>query len=261
MKTSFYFVLWIVIYPILGLFNNTVINDNAFIVALAAVWGLSWLLNRLMPKTLTYERVSQIAPILEDVYTGNVASFKKRLSREANIEIITAIYFVVTTVVIAIAVFKVGINDWVALAIFGFFTFGAISRSAVLIKAKSQLNNNPIPGQCVEISDETYKLDYASYYETRSNVSYEEMLPPKPRFFKAFKIFSTVMAAIASLLGLLYIVLGIIIMASQSSLEAGAVAGMYFLYGSLAAYFGVKDFISVIHSKSNTKSICRQQTV
>ena len=257
MKTSFYFVLWILIYPILGLFNNDFINNNAFIVALAAVWGLSWLLNRLMPKTLTYERVSQIAPILENVYTGNVASFKKRLSRESNIEIITAIYFVVTTVVIAIAVFKVGINDWVALAIFGFFTFGAISRSAGLIKAKSQLNNNPIPEQCVEISDETYKLDYASYYEARSNVSYEEMLPPKPRFFKAFKIFSTVMAAIASLLGLLYIVLGIIIMVSQSSLEAGAVAGMYFLYGSLAAYFGVTDFISVIHSKSNTKSVLK----
>ena len=113
----------------------------------------------------------------------------------------------------------------------------------------------------MEISDETYKLDYASYYEARSNVPYEEMLPPKPRFFRVFKIFSTVIAAIASLLGLLYIVLGIIIMASQSSLEAGAVAGMYFLYGSLAAYFGVKDFISVIHSKSNIKSICKQQTV
>lgn len=53
MKTSFYFVLWILIYPILGLFNNTVINDNAFIVALAVVWGFSWLLNRIMPETLT----------------------------------------------------------------------------------------------------------------------------------------------------------------------------------------------------------------
>ena len=256
MKTSFYFVLWILIYPILGLFDNTFINNNAFIVALAVVWGLSWLLNHIMPETLSYERASQIAPILEDVYTANVASFKKRLSREAGIEVITAIYFVVTTVVIVIAVFKLGISDWIALAIFGFFTFGAISRSAGLIKAKSQLDDNPTGEQCMEIADETYKLDYASYYEARCNDSYEDMLPPKPRFFKAFKIFSTVMAAIASLLGLLYIVLGIIVMASQSSLEAGAVAGMYFLYGSLAAYFGVKDFISVIHSKSNnTKSV------
>ena len=114
MKTSFYFVLWILIYPILGLFNNGFINNNAFIVALAAVWGLSWLLNRLMPQTLTYERVSQIAPILEDVYTGNVASFGKRLTRESSIELVTAIYFAVTTIVIGIAVFIAGINDWIA---------------------------------------------------------------------------------------------------------------------------------------------------
>ena len=259
MKTSFYFVIWILIYPILGLFDNSFINNNAFIVALAVVWGLSWLLNRIMPETLTYEHASQIAPILEDVYTGNVTSFKKRLSRETNIEVITAIYFVVTTVVIVIAVFKIGISDWIALAIFGFFTFGAISRSAVLLKAKSQLNGNPTGEQCMEIADETYKLDYASYYEVRSNASYEEMLPPKPKHFKVFKIFSIVISTIASLLGLLYIVNGIIIMLSLSSLEAGAVAGMYFLYGSLAAYFGVKDFISCICVKSSTTAINKAQ--
>lgn len=33
----------------------------------------------MMPNTLAYERVSQVAPILEDVYTSNVDSFKKRL--------------------------------------------------------------------------------------------------------------------------------------------------------------------------------------
>lgn len=159
MKTSFYFVLWILIYPILGLFDNSLINNNAFIVALAVVWGLSWFLNRIMPETLSYERASQIAPILEDVYTGDVTSFKKRLSREVNIEVMTSIYFIVTTVVIALAVIKDGVNDCIALAIFGFFTIGAISRSAGLIKAKSQLNDNPTGEQCMEIADETYKLD------------------------------------------------------------------------------------------------------
>ena len=158
MKTSFYFVLWILIYPILGLLNNSFIDNNAFIVALAVVWGLSWLLNRIMPNTLTYERALNVAPILEDVYTGNVASFSKRLSKEATIELVTAIYFIVTTIVIAIAIFKAGVNDWIALIIFGFFTFGAISRSAGLIKAKTNLKNNPNPEQCMEIAEETYKL-------------------------------------------------------------------------------------------------------
>lgn len=256
MKTSFYFVLWILIYPILGLFNNSFIDNNAFIVALAIVWGLSWLLNRIMPDTLTYE----VAPILEDVYTSNVDSFKKRLVRESNIETVTAIYFTVTTVVISLAIFKAGVNDWIALVIFGFFTYGAISRSISLMRAKATLKSNPTSEQCMEIADETYKLDYASYYDARNGVSYQDMFPPKPKYFKTFKVFSVVISAIASLLGLLYIILGVLIMLSQTTLEAGAVAGMYFLYGSLAAYFGVKDFVSCLHSKSNTMTINKEQT-
>ena len=212
-----------------------------------------------MPDTLTYERASQIAPVLEDVYTGNVSAFMKRLSRGSNIEIVTAIYFIVTTIVIAFAIFKAGVNDWIALAIFGFFTYGAITRSVSLSRAKAGLKSNPTPEKCMEIADDTYKLDYASYYNAHNGVAYADMLPPKPKHFKVFKVFSIVISGIASLLGLLYIILGII-MLSQSSLEAGAVAGMYFLYGSLAAYFGVKDLVSCLHSKSNTMTISKEQT-
>lgn len=214
-------------------------------MALAAVWGLSWLLNRLMPQTLTYERVSQIAPILEDVYTGNVASFGRRLTHELSIELVTAIYFAITTIVIGIAVFIAGIDDWIALIIFGFFAFGAIGRTTNLMKAKSLLNENPTGEQCMEIATETYKLDYASYYEQRQEVSYKDMMPPCPRHFKVFQIFSVIIAIIAALLGLFYIITAILIMLRSYSFEAGAVAGMYFLYGSLATYFGIKDIITI----------------
>ena len=248
MKTSFYFVLWILIYPILGLPNNSFIDNNAFIVALAVVWGLSWLLNRIMPNTLTYERALNVAPILEDVYTGNVASFSKRLSKEATIELVTAIYFIVTTIVIAIAIFKAGVNDWIALLIFGFFTFGAISRSAGLIKAKTNLKNNPNPEQCMEIAEETYKFDYASYYEAHNGASYNNMMPEKPKHFKIFHVCSTIISAICTLLGAVYIILGVILFFGQP-IEVQTIAGMYFLYGTLATYFGIKDFISGVSSR------------
>ena len=245
MKTSFYFVLWILIYPILGLFNNDFINNNAFIVALAVVIGLSWLLNRLIPQTLSYERVSETAPILEDVYTGNVASFRKRLMRESSIELVTAIYFAVSTIVIGIAVFIAGINDWIALIVFGIFTFGAFDKTVKLMKAKSSLKENPTAEQCMDIANETYHLDYESYYEARQAVSYSDMFPPRPRHFKVFQIISIIIAVIAALLGFYYIISAILIMLNSSSLEAGAYAGMFFLYGSLAIYFGIKDTITI----------------
>lgn len=248
MKTSFYFVLWIIIYPILGLFNNSFIIDNSFVVAIAVVWGLSWLLNRMMPDTLTYERVSQIAPVMENVYTGNVEAFIKRLRTETRIETFTSIYFLVTTAVIAYAVFKAGVNDWIALIVFGFFTFGAISRSISLSKALSSVKSNPTPEQCAETAEEVYKLDYVAYYDGRQSYPYEQMLPPRPRHFKTFQFFSIVLAGICSLLGLLYIVFAAVVLIGSTSLATDAVAGMYLLYGSLSAYFGIKDFSSIIQS-------------
>jgi len=255
MKTSFYFVLWILIYPILGLLNNSFINENSFVIALALVGGLSWLLHRLMPEILTYEGISETAPIMEDIYSGNVTSFKKRLSREAWIETVTAIYFCVTTVVIGIAIFKVGVNDWIALAVFALFTFGAISRSANLMKANSSLKSEPTPEQCMKIAEKTYKLDYAAYYEERQNSTYESMLPQCPRRYKVFQWFSIIIAAIASLLGLLHIILSLVIMLNNSDIETQAVACMCFLYGSLAAYFGIKDSTTILqYFKNKSKS-------
>lgn len=248
MKTSFYFVLWTIIYPILGVFNNDFIANNSFVVAIAVVLGLSWLLNRMMPETLTYERVTQIAPIMENVYTGNVSAFIKRLRTETRIETVTFIYFLVTTVVIAYAVFKAGVNDWIALIVFGFFTFIAISRSINLSKALSTVKSNPTSEQCAETAEEIYKLDYAAYYEGRQSYTYEQMLPERPQHFKAFQIFSIVIAGICALLGLLYVVLATIIMIGSDSLAADALAGMYLLYGSLATYFGIKDFSSIVQS-------------
>lgn len=253
MKTCFYFVLWILIYPILGLFGNESIYEHSFFIALVVVYGISWLLNRSMPKTLLYERVCQIAPVLEEVYTGNVQSFSKRLSKDAVIETVTAIYFCITTVVIGIAVFRAGVNDWFALLVFGFFTVGAITRSTRLVNARFRLKSNPTPEQCMEIAEETYGLDYASYYESHLNSNYEEMFPPRPKHYKAFQIFSIVIASIAAILGLFYILSSIFIVIPGPSFEIVGLVAMYILYGSLASYFGIKDVIdigSAMRSKS-----------
>lgn len=245
MKTSFYFVLWILIYPILGLLNNNFIDNNAFLIALVIVWGLSWLLNRVMPNTLAYERALEVGPILEDVYNGNVESFRKRLSRNCIVEGITGVYFCVTLIVIALAVFTLGVNDWIALIIFAFFAYGAVSRSIKYVKSYYRLKANPVPEECVDIADNTYNFNYSSYYEDRQKYSYEQMFSNPPKHFKAFLVFSLIMAVIASILGIVLIILAIWIAVVNSSLEAKSVAIMYFLYGSLAAYFGVTDSFSI----------------
>lgn len=260
MKTSFYFVLWMCVYPLLWLMHSSFIDDNSFIIALISIWGLSWLLNRLLPKTLTYDHILTEAPVLEDVYTGNVMSFRKLLSAKTLIEIITSIYFLATVTVILIAILEAGANDWLALIIFVLFTFGSITRSVMLVNAKTQLRENPTPEQCMEIANDVYDLNYEAYYNMRRECPYADMFPQPPRYFIIFRIVSILFAAIAALLGIQLIILGSVILFGNESIEGVSLATMYFLYGSLAAYFGIRDFISCIHTKSNTISISKEQT-
>lgn len=272
MKTSFYIMVWSLLFLFLVLINNSFIDKHAllvnivFVEALAIVCGLSWFLNRLMQDTLSYERVLQNAPILEDVYTGNVSSFYKRLVRDCYIGTVTAIYFVFTTVVITLSIFKAGANVNIAAeVIYGIFTYGAISRSLSVIRAKAKLKSNPTPEQCMKIADKTYKLDYASYCYARTGSSYQDMLPSEPEHFKVYNVLSTVIPAIVALPGLYYIVLGILCsmwMMSAMNLDdeyIGAI-GTLFLLGSLPAYFGVKDFVSCIRTRSNKVTISKDQT-
>ena len=250
MKTSFYFVVWILIYPLLGLLHNSFINQNAFIVALLAVWGLSWVLNRTIPETIEYERASQTAPLLEDVYTGNIVRFRKHVTRQAIIEVFFSFYLLITTLVILLIITDSGGNDWLALIIFAMFTFSAISQSIKLLKAYSCLKANPTKEECERILSETYRIDYSTYAEERGRRTFEDMLPQRPTHFKTFQVFSMVISGICVVLGLVYIVLGLLVMFGNDSVGAGAIAGMYFLYGSLATYFGIKDLISCVQNKA-----------
>ncbi|MCH5346036.1 MAG: hypothetical protein J1E63_02935 [Muribaculaceae bacterium] len=246
MKTSFYFVLWIVIYPILGLLDSPIIDRNSFMVALLVVWGVSWLLNKLMPETLVYERSRQITPILEDAYTGNVTSFTNRLNRDLMVEGLTTIYFSITTIALLLSTFVFGAKEWIALAVFAFLTIGAVASCAKMLKAKSALEANPSAEQCAEIAEDTYKLNYTDYRESREGRSYEQMIPPRPKNFTAFEIVSILFAAASAILGLYFVVKGVLILFVTRSIDAGAFVGMFALYGTLAVYFGIKDIISIV---------------
>lgn len=248
MKTSFYFVLWILIYPLLDLFGSRAVYENSFLLALIIVWGVSWLINRSIPGILRYERVAEAAPILEDIYSDRIDAFRRRLARQTAVEAFTGVYFCVSTFAIAVMVFKYGMSDWLALAIFAFFSFGIVARSVKLGKARASVSANPTQEQCADVADEIYHLNYAAYAERRNTMPYATMLPPKPRYYAVFQTVSLLFAAVCALLGLIFFVLGVVDMFSQDSMAFTAIASMTFLYGSLAAYFGIKDTASIIRS-------------
>lgn len=247
MKTSFYFFLWIIIYPLLGLIHSPWIYQNSFIVALFVVWGLSWILNKNMPDTLRYERISRMFGILEEVYSGRVKAFMKRLSRMVTVDFISAIYLGVAFVFIIFSMVKGSADDWIALLVFGLFAFASISRAFKLNQVYNLIKADPTPERCVKAVEENFRYAYTSYYNARIHTTADAMLPPAPKHFKAFQVVSMIIAIICALFGLFYLIWSIIILAENRGPEAISGGIMYFLYGSLAAYFGILDTITCVN--------------
>ena len=246
MKTSFYFFLWIIIYPLLGLFHNAWIDQNSFLVALFVVWLLSWILNRNMPETLQYERTTEVMTVMEEVFSGKVKAFMKRLSRIVTVDFISSVYLGVAFVFVLFSMVRGSADDWIALLIFGFFAFATLSRAFQLNKSYQRIKAQPTKEECISVLENIYRVNYTSYYNSRIQASAESLLPPQPKFYKAFQIFSLVIAILCGLFGIYYLVMSIIILAIKSGPEAISGGIMYFLYGSLATYFGIKDSVSGI---------------
>lgn len=254
MKTSFYFVIWILIYPFLGLFLPREAMQFSFLIALVIVFALSGFVNRLMPRIIMYERFTNADNILNDVYDGNVAQFKKRLTRQTVVETATAIYFAATTAVLVLIMFNTRSNNWFALIIFGFFAIGAFSRAGKLVQALRSLKANPTGEQCALIVGDVYRLDYAAYYAARQNNGGQAPIRTVPKYYPFFRIVSVVFALASLALGIYYICNGILILTHSSNLGYGATAVVPLLYGILASYYGLFDSISLIDSRSKNNS-------
>ena len=257
MKASFYFLIWILIYRVIDLFNLPDNGNYSFIVAFVIVYLLSFLINRMIPSIIRYDNMTRNINILEDAYKGDVPSFRKRLGRQAVIETVTAIYFAITLVVLMWVIFVTRQYDIFALIIFAFLAVGAIGQSSRLIKANSRLNANPTPEECARITIDTYKMDYEGFYNAHKGRTVSEMMPPCPSHYNIFLVVSLVIALATALLGLIIIITSLVSFFGTDVRNFGstAVTAMYFLYGSLATYFGVRDVISAITALKNYKTL------
>lgn len=258
MKTSFYFLIWILIYPLLDLLG---INSGEYslLLALIAVIVIGYLVNRLLGSINKYSRELTTGRYLELVYTGNVKAFTLKIKQELYSEFFCSIYLLIaTTVILAITLIE-GVNGWVEFAIFGVITYGAISRTLLLQKAYRRLRENPTAEECMNVAVDVLNLPYAEFYEARQCRSFVEMLPPRPRFFTCYEWFAIIISALTGLLGTWILMWGfIMIMAQPYYLGAGFIS---LAYGALAIYFGIKDLIGSIRdmrkltpSRSNSAS-------
>lgn len=256
MKVSFYFMLWILIYPALDLFNIQFITDNAFVIALMVVVGILWATGRYMTDINAYEKIAHHAPILEDVHTTNIGSLRKRLKKDLIVDSITAIYFIATIVFLILLMINGVDSDWIALIIFAFLAYGSITQVYLQTKALKQLKENTSQEQCEDIVDYVYDLSYSAYKSDREQFSYENILTYRPKHYKAYMITSAIIAIVCILLGIIHVCFAASIFYYYSSdATAASAATVLLLYGVLATKYGIKDIMDCYNKRKFTKNI------
>lgn len=241
MRTSFFFVMWIIVYPILDIVGIDGIEKYSFVIALMLIGGLSMVLRRVFPEMIEYDASVEKYPILEVVFNDEVAIFRKRLRRSFEIEAITGIYFIFTILLSLLFMMELRRPMIIEVAVFGVLAYGSIAHALRLRRALSSVNDNPSPQNCMGIVDDVYRTNYIEYYNMRKLYSYDELMSDRPRHYGAYRTVSIAFAVIATILGCATIVLSILSLTQTAAPLAAPMAIVMLLYGSLALIFGLKD--------------------
>lgn len=246
MKTSFYFVLWIIVYPILDLFG--VSAEYSFLVALLAIWGVSYLVNKNMGAVISYDRISSATRICERAYKGDREGILRNIGGNIAISAVTVAYMAIMTAFLLYDVIRRQNYDIFALVIFALIAWGCIMQLSRLIKARNCMNQ----GDMEEAMKYGFGVDYGAFVEARRQVrSTYELLPPRPKHYSTYLAVSILFAVISALLGLAGIVFAIIlsIRSGGFSVQTGMSISILYLYSGLAFYFGLRDTISSLKAQ------------
>ena len=244
MKTSFYFVLWICIYPILDLTGVPFLQENSFFVALLIVMFLvPNLVKKLFEKGLIYNQQKRTIDYFETIYSNNVAKLKKEIMLNIVLNSVVFVYFV--SYVVGLLVLQV--SD--ALLQYVVFSVLSLLSASWIFKNVSQY----MKLKDVEYFDED-NIDYVlavdaqpvyeQYKAQRATMSYQQMCESLGKGGKALKITSIVFAIACIFLGigLIYLWLPEFFVNFNGEIIIMAMI----VYASMAIYYGISDLIQSI---------------
>lgn len=252
MKTSFYFVLWSFIIFISMLIYTQVIpipllipvpiavfiSRIDFEIACVIVLGLYWIINRRLSSKeyLLYETKLRRKENFERRLENTNSTSNSRILRLYFINAIIIAYFSVSAICISWIIYQIhvtdwwGCIDWIGLIIYVIFTY------FIIIKCIENINSQRHPNI---ISKSEY-----NHQERKKYVDFS-----KPRMFKSYQLLNTIFAIISTFSGIVIFSSGLYLFLTENEYQAIGLACIFYLYGSLATYFGVKDLVTTIRTQ------------
>lgn len=243
MKTSFYFVIWaVILFIFLQFIMPWNITRYEFEITCFIVFCIYWILNHLpsSQNRFLYEKKLRRAKIIERKETGGETNSKISIFHLFNALIIT--FFIISTIFIAWTLCHIqvsdwwGLVDWIGLVIFVFFSYKIIIRHIDKLYEHRYVNSM-FSEVHIKPIDNVHNREFIDHVKSS-----------EPRNFKLYQQANIVFAVVSILLGCAIGFAAIYLFLTHNENRAVGVASILYLYGSLAAYYGVKDLISSVQS-------------
>ena len=258
MKTSFYLVLWPILQFIIMQINRDFIPfilhrsfDAFFEIDVVIVLILYWIINHTSSSQqyCLYETKLRRLNDLGHEQDGNNSRLKSNVLLSYSLNSFVIIVFCFSVIFIAWTLYHhfphisdwwVRI-DWIGLVIYLFFTCRIVSKS---------MNNIELLRQ----SCRTHTIDAAYIEEYKVQVS--NHVPKKFIFYQRINLVSSIISIIV---GLILFTSAIDPFLTECNKRYIGIACLLYIYGSLALYYGLTDFISVIQNKRITTLLADSQ--
>lgn len=242
MKTSFYFVAWILVYVLIDILNIQLLKENSFVAACVIVWGGAYIMNKVFATNVLNQLVREEFQFFEKIYTDDVVGLKKQIFKELILEVSATAYLLLA--IIGFATLNIG--EFIEYAVFGFFFLLSCKNSYMILVKYNSIKNIGYLSELTKDNITNFLTEkeidcYNSYCNERNECSFEELFPPKEHSYKMYQITSVVFSAICILLGVVLLVywFPLFFFANQGGILITAMV----LYASMAIYYGIKDLI------------------
>lgn len=240
MKASFYFVLWQLAWLPAILLNIPFLNEYGFFFACIIVFFADRIIRKLLKHQIEYQQMCEVAFIMEMAYNNDYKKYKQQALLQMIVYTVIFVYISFNFIALFTSFSNVPLIDYI---LWGAFMILAGISSLWHIRLYLQVRK----AGCV-ILDKGLQEIYQSYKDERGTCTYEEMLLPRPKHYKAINTANTIFAILSIVIGLLIIT---ILYTYRGELNSNAelVEISLIIYGALAFYCGIKDLLNTSNSQ------------
>jgi hypothetical protein len=240
MKTSFYFVLWQLVWLLAILLDIPFLNKYGLFFAFIVVFFIGCIIKKLLKNQIEYQQMFEQALIMEMAYNNDYKRYKRQSFLYMLIQTAIFGYMLMTFIALFTVYSDVLLIDYI---LWGILTI--LSGLSSLWYIKSYMSKRKV-GQI--ILDHDLQGAYQSYASERAVHSFEEILQPQPKHYQAMCIMNYLFAMFCITIGLLTIII-FYSYRNDIILGSGIVQVSMVIYGLLAVYFGVKDLLDTLNSQ------------